>query len=109
MELPLLQKTFYVFHSLLKITRETSYNYSGKFKGIYVIGSSFHYNLLPFSPEVWKINNALIMDLMKRIFEHIGTKSLMIKYTMMLRSKTMIDEDEYNIINNDIGHYDNLF
>ena len=43
--------------SLIKVTRDNSYNDSGKFKGIYVIGSRLHNNLPLFSPEVWQINN----------------------------------------------------
>ena len=46
---------------------------------------------------------------MKRIFEYTGRESHMITNTMMLRSKTMLDEDEYDIIDNGIGDYDNLF
>ena len=43
---------------------------------------------------------------MKRIFVNTGNKGSVIKSTMMLSSKTMIDEDEYDIINNDTVHYD---
>ena len=64
-----------IFQSLLKVTRKNCYNSSGKLKGIYVIGSSFHRNLPLFSPEVWKINNDLTMELMKRIVNHKGNKS----------------------------------
>ena len=38
---------------------------------------------------------------MKMIVNHIGN-------TMMLSSETMIDKDEFDIINIDIGHYDHL-
>ena len=40
-----------VLQSLLKITRENSYNDSSKFKGIYVLGSRFHNDLPPCSVE----------------------------------------------------------
>ena len=59
-----------VLQSLIKVTRENSYNDSGKSKCIYVIWSSFHNNLPPHSTEVWKINDDLIMDLMERIVNH---------------------------------------
>ena len=61
-----------ILQSLLKVTRENSYNDSGKFKGIYVIGSIFHRNLPPFSPEVWQISNDVTMNLMKMIIDHTG-------------------------------------
>ena len=68
------KETVDVLHSLLKVIRENSYNDSGKFKGIYVIGSRFHNNLPPFSLEVWQINNNLTMDLMRRMVNHTGNK-----------------------------------
>ena len=64
------KETVDVLESLLKVTRENSYNDSGKFKGICVIGSIFHNNLLPFSPEVWQINDDSTMNLKKSICEH---------------------------------------
>ena len=42
------KKMIDVLQSLLKVTRENICNDSGKFKGIFVIGSSFHRNLPPF-------------------------------------------------------------
>ena len=59
------KNTIDFLQSLLKVTRENSYNGSGKFKGIYVIGSTFRHKILPFSPEAWKINTDLTMYLMK--------------------------------------------
>ena len=44
------------------------------------------------SPEVWKINNDLNMELMRRIVNYTGNKGPVIKNTMLLSSKTMIDE-----------------
>ena len=49
------------------------------------------------------------MELTKRIFEYIGRKCPVIANTLMLRSKIMIDDDEYNIIDNEIGNYDSVF
>ena len=76
---------------------------------VYVIGSSFHLNFPQFSLEAWQINNDLTIDLMKRIFEYTGTYGLVLTHILTLRSKTMIDEDEYDIIDNNIGNYDNSF
>ena len=56
-----------VLQLLLKVPRENSYNNSGKFEGIYNIGSSFHIHLQLYSVEVLQINNGLTMELMKRI------------------------------------------
>ena len=92
---------------LLKVIREKFYNDRGKFKGIYVIGSSFRDNLPPFSPETCQINNDLTMDLMKSIFEYTGIKGPVTANTVMLRSKAMIGEDEYIMIDNGIRNYDN--
>ena len=47
------------------------------------------------------------MDLMKRIFEYKGTKGPVIADILWLKSRTMIDEDTYEIIDNYISHYDN--
>ena len=44
------------------------------------------------------------MDLMRRIVDQTGNKGLVIKYTMMLSSETMIDDEDDEIINNDFGH-----
>ena len=41
---------------------------------------------------------------MRRIVDHTGNKGPVIKNTMMLSSKTMIDEEDDEIINNDFGH-----
>ena len=90
--------------SLLKVAKENGYNNSVRFKGIYVIGSRFHHNLPPFSPEVWKINIDLIMDLMRRIVDNTGNKVPVIKNTMMLSSKSMIDKEDDEMINKDFGH-----
>ena len=46
---------------------------------------------------------------MKTISEHAEREGTVIKNTIILRSKTMIYEDEYEIIDNDIGNYDNSF
>ena len=46
---------------------------------------------------------------MKRIVNHTENEAPVIKSIMMLSSKTISDEDEFDIINNDIGHYDNPF
>ena len=100
------KETVHVSQSLLKVTRENSYNDPGKFKSIYVIGSRFHNNLPPYSAEAWQINNNLTMDLMKRIVNHTGNKGPVIKNTTTLSHETMIDEGEFDIISNDIGHYD---
>ena len=91
--------------SLLKVTRINCYNDSGKFKGIYYIGSIFHKNLPPYYAEACQINNDLTMDLMRRIFEYAGKYGFVINYTLPLRSKTMIDEDAYEIVDNEIGNY----
>ena len=40
-----------VLRSLLKVTRDSSYNDSGQFKNIYVLGSRVHNNLPPYSTE----------------------------------------------------------
>ena len=93
-------------HSLLKVTRDNSYNDSSKFKDIYVIGSKFHNNLPPYSAEAWQSNKYVTMDLMRRIIDHTGNKGTVIKNTMMLSSETMIDKEDFDIINNDIGHSD---
>ena len=49
------------------------------------------------------------MDLVKRIFEYIGSKGPVITNTLTLRSKTLIDKDKYEIIDNEIGNYNNSF
>ena len=87
------KKTVDVLQSLLKVTRENSYNDSGNFKCIYVIGQIFHPNFPTFSPEAWQTNNDLTMDLMKIIIDHTGNEGPVIKNTIILSSKTMIDED----------------
>ena len=46
---------------------------------------------------------------MKKIFENTGRKGPVITNTLTLRSKIMIDEDEYDMIDSDIGNYDNSF
>ena len=46
---------------------------------------------------------------MKRILEYTGREGPVITNTLTLRSKTMIDEDEYNVIDNEISNYDNSF
>ena len=46
---------------------------------------------------------------MKRIVEYAGTKGPVFTNTLLLSSKTMIDEDEYDIIDNEIGNNDNSF
>ena len=46
---------------------------------------------------------------MKRIFEYTGTHGQVITNILILRSKTMIDEDEYEIIDNEISSYDISF
>ena len=90
--------------SLFKVTRRNSYNDYGKFKGIYVIGSRFHNNLPPLSPEVWHINNNLTMELMRMIVNHTGNKGPVITNTMIIASETMIAKEYFDIINNDFGH-----
>lgn len=97
-----------VLESLLKVIRENSYNDSGKFKGIYVIGSRFHNNLPSFSPEVSQINKDLIMNLMRRIVDQTGNKGPVIKNTMMLSFETTIDDEDDDIINNDFGYFAQL-
>ena len=89
---------------MLKVIRENSYNNSGKFKEIFVIGSRFHNNLPPFSPEVWQINKDLTMVLMRRIVNYTGNQGSVIIDTMMLSCNTMINDDD--IINNDFDHFD---
>ena len=91
--------------SLLKVTRENSYNDSGKFKGIHIIVIIFHNNLLPFYLDVWQINNYLAMDLVRRIVNHIGNKDPVIKNTVLLSCKTMIDEDDNDIIKNNFDYF----
>ena len=44
------------------------------------------------------------MYLMRRIVNHTGNKGSVIKNTMMLSCKTMIDEEDDEIINNEFGH-----
>ena len=44
---------------------------------------------------------------MKRIVNHTGNIVPVIKNTMMLSSGTMIDKEDFDIINNDFGHSDN--
>ena len=56
-----------------------------------------------------KFNNDVTMDLMKRIVNHTGNKCPVVADTTTLSSENMIDKDEYDKINNDISHYDNLF
>ena len=80
-----------------------------KFKDKYNIRSNFHHNPPPFSPKAWQINNYLTMNLMKGMFKYIGTKGLVITNIFLLRSKTMIDKDEYDTIDNDISNSDNSF
>ena len=46
---------------------------------------------------------------MKRIIDHIVNKGPVITNALTISSETMIDKDEYNIIENDIGHCDNSF
>ena len=46
---------------------------------------------------------------MKRIIEHTGREDLVTKNTTTLSSKSMIDEDEYDIIDNEIGEFNNSF
>ena len=102
-------KTVDILKLLLKITRENCYNDSGKFKYLYISGSSFHHTLPPFSIYIWKINNDLTMYLMKMIVDYTGTKDPVITNTLMVRSSTMVDEVEYDMIDNKIGNYDNSF
>ena len=45
---------------------------------------------------------------MRRIVNHTGNKGPVIKNTMMLSCKTMIDEDDDDIINNNFGHLTQL-
>ena len=49
------------------------------------------------------------MDLTNMIFEYAGAYGPVIKNTPTLRSKAMIDEDKDEIIDNEIGNYDNSF
>ena len=49
------------------------------------------------------------MDLIKRIFEHTGKCNPVITNIFMLKSDTMIDGDEYEKIDNDMGNYGNSF
>ena len=44
---------------------------------------------------------------MKRIFEYKGREVPVIRNTLILSSKFMIDDDEYYIIYNDISNCDN--
>ena len=46
---------------------------------------------------------------MKRIFKYEGREGPIITEILMLRYKTMIDEDEYDITYNGIGNSDNSF
>ena len=48
------------------------------------------------------------MDLLKRVVYHTRNKDRDITNIMLLHPKTMIDKDEFDIITNDIGHYDNI-
>ena len=65
--------------------------------------------IFQFFLEAWNINNNLTMDLMKRIIEYTGREGPVVTNTMILRSKTILDEDEYEMIDNRIGDYDNSF
>ena len=76
---------------------------------MYVFGSSFHRSFPLISPEAWQINNYLAMDLIKRVFDYTGKYVPVITNTLTLKSKTMIDEDEYDMIDNVICNYDNSF
>ena len=49
------------------------------------------------------------MNFMKKIVDYTGNKVPLIWNTMMLSSDTMVDKDEFDIINNDIGYSDNIF
>ena len=46
---------------------------------------------------------------MKSIFGYTGTYDPVITNTLTLRSKSMINEDEYKIVDNEISNYDNSF
>ena len=45
---------------------------------------------------------------MKRIVNHTGNKGQVIISITMLSSETMIDKDEFDRINNDIGHFNSF-
>ena len=49
------------------------------------------------------------MGLMNMTFEYTGRKDPVVTNKLTLRSKTMIGEDEYDTIDNDVGNYDNSF
>ena len=49
------------------------------------------------------------MDLIKRIFKYTDREDPVIKNKMLLWSKTILDEGKYQMIDNGIGDYDNLF
>ena len=49
------------------------------------------------------------MDLMKRIFAHTGSIGPVITNGLPLKANTMIDEDEYDTIDNGIFNCDNSF
>ena len=85
--------------SLLEVKRENSYNDYDKFKGIYVIGSSFHNSLPPYSADSWQINNYLTMDLMKSIVNHTGNIGSVITNKIILHSETMIDKEDNDMTN----------
>ena len=53
MELSMQKEIVDALQSLLKVKRENCYNDSGKFKCIYIFGSSFHNNFPPTSEEAW--------------------------------------------------------
>ena len=59
MEVQMQKVTIDGLHSLLKVIRENSYNDSGKFKRIYVIGSRLRNNLPPVSSEIWQTNSCI--------------------------------------------------
>ena len=46
------------------------------------------------------------MELMKRVVNHTGNIEPLIKNTMVLTYDTMIDKEDFDIINNDFGHSD---
>ena len=45
---------------------------------------------------------------MRRIVNHTRNKGQVITETMMLTSETMIDEQYFDAMNNDIGHSDSF-
>ena len=44
------------------------------------------------------------MELLKNIVNYTGNRVLVITQKMLLTSETMIDEEYFDIINNDFGH-----